>query len=154
MTQLINSTHGWSETLNEKGQTCVMLLDFSQAFDKVINHHLSDKLNYYGISSNTQGWINSFLSHRKLLVSVKLNYYGILNNTHGWINSFLSQRKQLVSVKLNYYGISNNTKAGLTAAFPNVNNQFHLRALTLPGLLLHRVSPRILLFINDIKKHI
>ena len=51
---------------------------------------VSVKLNYYGISNNTRGWINSFLSQRKQLVSGKLNYYGISNNTHSWINSFLS----------------------------------------------------------------
>ena len=61
-TQLINSTNDWSETLNKKGQTNVILLDFSKAFDKVSHQHPSNKLSFYGIRDNTLGWINSFLS--------------------------------------------------------------------------------------------
>ena len=79
VTQLINSTNDWSEALNQKGQTDVVLLDFSKAFDKVSHRHLSSKLNYYGIQNNTLGWINSFLDDRKQAVSV--------NGTHSsWVS--------------------------------------------------------------------
>ena len=79
VTQLINSTNDWSETLNKKGQTDVILLDFSKAFDKVSHQHLSNKLSFYGIRGNTLGWINSFLSDRQQAVSV--------NGTHSsWVD--------------------------------------------------------------------
>ena len=79
VTQLINSTNDWAKTLNTRGQTDVILLDFSKAFDKVSHPHLSAKLNHYGIRDNTLEWINSFLSNRKQSVSV--------NGTHSsWVN--------------------------------------------------------------------
>ena len=57
----------------------VILLNFSKAFDKVSHHHLSAKLNHYGIRENTLEWINSFLSNRKQALSV--------NGTHSsWVN--------------------------------------------------------------------
>ena len=34
-TQLINTTTDWASTLNNKGQTDIMFLDFSKAFDKI-----------------------------------------------------------------------------------------------------------------------
>ena len=79
VTQLINSTNDWSEMLNKKGQTDVIPLDFSKAFDKVSHQHLSNKLSFYGIRGNTLGWINSFLSDRQQAVSV--------NGTHSsWVD--------------------------------------------------------------------
>jgi hypothetical protein len=45
-----------------------ILLDFSKAFDKVPHKRLLNKLNYYGIRSNTLQWIYSFLHDRKQLV--------------------------------------------------------------------------------------
>ena len=79
VTQLINSTNDWSETLNKKGQTDVILLDFSKAFDRVSHQHLSNKLTFYGIRGNTLGWINSFLPDRQQAVSV--------NGTHSsWVD--------------------------------------------------------------------
>ena len=41
--------HDLAFNLNNKGQTDVMLLDFSKAFDKVPHEHLFLKLQYYGI---------------------------------------------------------------------------------------------------------
>ena len=59
VTQLITSVNDWTETINRKGQTDVILLDFSKAFDKVSHQHLSTKLEYYGIRNSTLAWINS-----------------------------------------------------------------------------------------------
>ena len=70
VTQLINSTNDWTNTLNNKGQTDAIFLDFSKAFDKVSHKHLVTKLKYYGITENTLGWIHSFLSDRTQAVSV------------------------------------------------------------------------------------
>ena len=38
ITQLINTTTDWANTLNNKGQTDAMFLDFSNAFDKYLIH--------------------------------------------------------------------------------------------------------------------
>ena len=65
VTQLITSVNDRTETINQKGQTDVILLDFSKAFDRVSHQHLSTKLEYYGIRNSTLAWINSFLSNRK-----------------------------------------------------------------------------------------
>ena len=70
VTQLITSVNDWSTTLEHRGQSDVILLDFSKAFDRVSHHHLSAKLNYYGIRGSTLFWINAFLSNRFQAVSV------------------------------------------------------------------------------------
>ena len=70
VTQLITSTHDWASTLQHRGQTDVILLDFSKAFDKVPHLRLSAKLNHYGIRGQTLDWISSFLDNRTQAVSV------------------------------------------------------------------------------------
>jgi hypothetical protein len=42
-------------------QIYIILLDFSKAFEKVPHKRLFNKLNYYGIRSNTLQWIYSML---------------------------------------------------------------------------------------------
>ena len=70
VTQLITFVHDWATTLEHRGQTDVVLLDFSKAFDKVSHHHLSVKLDFYGIRGSTQHWINAFLADCQQAVSV------------------------------------------------------------------------------------
>ena len=41
ITQLINTTTDWANTLNNKGQTDIIFLDFSKAFDKISYKYLS-----------------------------------------------------------------------------------------------------------------
>ena len=48
-TQLISSIHNWATSLNNRSQTDVLFLDFSNAFDKVSHRKLIIKLKYYGI---------------------------------------------------------------------------------------------------------
>ena len=79
VTQLITSCHDWLHTLQKRGQTDVILLDFSKAFDKVPHQRLSVKLSHYGIRGPTLDWIASFLNTRLQSVSV--------NGTHSsWGN--------------------------------------------------------------------
>ena len=40
ITQLINTTTDWANTLNNKGQTDIIFLDFSKAFDKISQIYL------------------------------------------------------------------------------------------------------------------
>ena len=69
-TQLIQATHDWAEVLNRGGQTDVLILEFSKAFDKVPHHRLSPKLDFYGIRRKTLQWIENFLLGRTQSVVV------------------------------------------------------------------------------------
>ena len=61
ITQLINTTTGWA---SNKGQTCIIFLDFSKAFEKISHKFILSKLHYYGIRNHTLSWIGPFLSNR------------------------------------------------------------------------------------------
>ena len=69
-TQLISATHDWAHTLQLRGQTDVIFLDFRKAFDRVPHHRLNTKLQYYGITGDTLLWIESLLSDRQQAVIV------------------------------------------------------------------------------------
>ena len=64
ITQLINTTTDWANTLNNKGQTNIIFLDFSKAFNKISHKFILSKLHYYGIRNHTLSWIGAFLSNR------------------------------------------------------------------------------------------
>ena len=64
ITQLINTTTDWANTLNNKGQTDIIFLDFSKAFDKISHRFILSKLHYYGISNHTLSRLGVFLSNR------------------------------------------------------------------------------------------
>ena len=51
-------------TLDNKGQTDIIFLDFSKAFDKNSHKFILSKLHYYGIRNHTLSWIGTFLSNR------------------------------------------------------------------------------------------
>ena len=63
ITQLINTTTDWANTLSNKGQTDIIFLDFSKAFDKTSHKFILSKLHYYGIRY-TLSWIGALLSSR------------------------------------------------------------------------------------------
>ena len=63
-TQLIQFIQDLSDTLNEKGQTDIIVMDFSKAFDKVDHQRLLLKLHRLGINHDVINWIGSFLSGR------------------------------------------------------------------------------------------
>ena len=63
-TQLIQFVQDISDTLNDKGQTDVIVMDFSKAFDKVDHKRLLLKLHRFGINKDAISWIGSFLSNR------------------------------------------------------------------------------------------
>ena len=69
-TQLISAIHDWAKSINFRGQTDVLLLDFSKAFDSVPHERLLVKLDFYGIRGNMLNWIKAFLTNRKQSVSV------------------------------------------------------------------------------------
>ena len=63
--QLILTTHNFVETLDQRGQTDVVIMDFSKAFDVVPHNRLMLKLDHYGIRGPTYEWISNFLMHRR-----------------------------------------------------------------------------------------
>ena len=64
ITQLLNTTTDWANTLNNKGRTDVIFLDFSKAFDKISHKFILSKLRYYCIRNHTLSWIGAFHSSR------------------------------------------------------------------------------------------
>ena len=70
-TQLVKTVNDLVKTLNEKGQTDAILLDFSKAFDKVCHRKLLLKLSFYGVKNNLLSWIEDFLSNRTQKVLVR-----------------------------------------------------------------------------------
>ena len=50
--------------------SCVIFLDFSEAFDTVNHNILNEKLDYYGIRGVTKDWFTSFLTNRYQFVSL------------------------------------------------------------------------------------
>ena len=83
VTQLTTSVNDWSTTLENRGQSDVILLDFSKAFDRVSHQHLSAKLKFYGIRGSTLTWINAFLSNRYQSVSVNGHHSSWVEVTSG-----------------------------------------------------------------------
>ena len=79
VTQLINSTNDWSETLNKKRSNWCHTLRLQQSFWQSLTPTSFQQVEFYGIRGNTLGWINSFLSDRQQAVSV--------NGTHlSWVD--------------------------------------------------------------------
>ena len=69
--QLMNTTTDWANTLDSKGQTDIIFLDISKAFDKMSNRLIISKFHYYGIRNQTLCWIGAFfltLSKLQLLM--------------------------------------------------------------------------------------
>ena len=56
-TQLIETMDDFARTLNEGGQTDVIAMDFSKAFDRVPHKWLIHKLDHYGICGPILQWI-------------------------------------------------------------------------------------------------
>ena len=61
-TQLIQFVQDISDTLNESGQTGIIVMDFSK--DKIDHKRLLLKLQRFGINNDVITWIGSFLSNR------------------------------------------------------------------------------------------
>ena len=74
--QLLTTLRDFSNSLNNKGQTDAILLDFSKAFDKVDHKLLLHKVNVAGIHGNLLRWLQSFLEKRLQYVIVE----GCLSN--------------------------------------------------------------------------
>jgi hypothetical protein len=69
--QLILTIQDLAKNIDNRGQTDLILLDFSKAFDKVPHKRLLYKINYYGIRHSTNQWIANFLEGRTQQVLVE-----------------------------------------------------------------------------------
>lgn len=67
---LAYSTHVWSSTLDSFGESRVISLDISKAFDRVWHKGLLSKLPMYGLHPSLITWIGNFLSGRTISVRV------------------------------------------------------------------------------------
>ena len=81
--QLINTTTDWANTLNNKGQTDIIFLDFSNAFSKISHKFIISKLHYYGIRNHTLSWIGAFLSNRTQTTVVNGVHSSYVEVTYG-----------------------------------------------------------------------
>ena len=68
--QLLKVLDIWTKILDQGGCIDVIYCDFMKAFDKVPHRRLLYKLEKYGITGNTLGWIESFLFDRTQLVTI------------------------------------------------------------------------------------
>ncbi len=68
--QLIITTQNLSQSLNNKLQVDMIIIDFSKAFYTVLDNILLNKLNRYGIRDKTHNWISNFLKYRKQRVVI------------------------------------------------------------------------------------
>jgi len=69
-TQLVTFVQEIVDAMPGGGQTDVILMDFSKAFDRVPHQRLLQKLSYYGIRGPVHRWIQHFLVERQQRVLV------------------------------------------------------------------------------------
>ena len=83
---LAYAVHVWSSALESCGESRVISLDISKAFDRVWHKGLLAKLPMFGLNQTLINWIGSFLSDRSVAVRVD----GFLSNLHS-INAGVPQ---------------------------------------------------------------
>ena len=83
---LAYAVHAWSSALESSGESRVISLDISKAFDRVWHKGLLAKLPMFGLHHTLINWIGSFLSDRSIAVRVD----GFLSNLHS-INAGVPQ---------------------------------------------------------------
>ena len=71
-TQMLSCMNEWTEAFecSNVGQTDVIYLDFSKAFDSISHPKLLSKLNHYGVRGKFLDWIHAFLRDRSQYVKI------------------------------------------------------------------------------------
>ena len=90
---LAYAVHVWSSALEACGESRVISLDISKAFNRVWHRGLLAKLPMFGINQTLINWIDSFLSDRSIAARVD----GFLSNMHS-INAGVPQDSVISSV--------------------------------------------------------
>ena len=93
-TQLIQTIHDISKSLDKKETVDMAILDFTKAFDKVPHKRLIHKLNYYFISGSIATWIETFLIGRTQQVVIYHSYLRCTTGNCSWAASFPSLHKR------------------------------------------------------------
>ena len=145
---LAYAVHVWSSALEYCGESRVISLDISKAFDRVWHKGLLTKLPMSGLNQTLINWIGSFLSDRSIAVRVD----GFLSNLHSinagvpqgsvispvlfvlFINDLLTFRRKFHRCATIYkskksdisYTISNKTGRDLHSIQTRNNEQYHL----------------------------
>ena len=73
-TQLIQTIHDFTSSLNYRTQTDVVIMDFSKAFDTVPHNRLLLKCAKYGVTGKINNWLSAFLKNRNQRVVVGGDY--------------------------------------------------------------------------------
>lgn len=82
-TALTRMTDDITVCLDNKLVTCVVLLDYSKAFDTINHRLLLAKLKYYGLSEAAVTLIRSFLTNRKQRIKANCQFSSFLNISAG-----------------------------------------------------------------------
>ena len=69
--QLLDCMNDWTKTMDRRGQTDIIYLDFAKAFDTVPHQKLLIKLESMGVRGHCLGWIRAFLTNRSQVVLVE-----------------------------------------------------------------------------------
>ena len=70
-TQMLSVFDNISEVLDKGGQTDIIYLDFSKAFDSVPHHLLLHKLKSFGFNGTLLSWFSSYISDRRQRVVIE-----------------------------------------------------------------------------------
>ena len=73
----------WHVIYIGRGQTDVLIMDFSKAFDKVGHQRVIKKLDSNGVRDKTRDWIHAFLADRTLQVVVRDKFSDIAQMQSG-----------------------------------------------------------------------
>ena len=71
VTQLLSVFHEINVNLDNAGQTDLIFLDFSKAFDYVPHHLLIHKLKSFGLNGSLLKWMSSYLTNRTQRVVIE-----------------------------------------------------------------------------------
>lgn len=83
VTQLVETFHDFSLSVNNKEQIDVICIDFSKAFDRIPHKKLLFKLKKIGLCDKIVNWIEAYLSNRSQKVEINGNISPPLSVTSG-----------------------------------------------------------------------
>ena len=68
---MVHLTEQWNKSLHRFGESKIIALDISKAFDRVWHQALLSKMRAFGIDESLLRWIRNFLSDRSIQVVFK-----------------------------------------------------------------------------------
>ena len=140
---LAYAVHTWPSALESYGESRMISLDFSKAFDRVWHKDLLAKLPMFGLHNNHIKWITSFLSNRSLALRVD----GFLSEPHS-INSGVPQGSVISPVLFILFinDLLSSTSSSIYSFADDtyLSSSFHLIHQIFPTLMSHPiVTPQL-----------